>query len=122
MKREPDLTRLILFFIEDHSPPQGGLEMDLEIPGYDRPTVLAHTQLLIEDGLVFGHVMEGMSGIIHIEVTRLTSAGHDAIAAVRSDTWWEKSKHLVKDKGIALTFAALVQVAKTEASKLLGLP
>ena len=56
MRRDVDLSRAILAFVEEHSPPQGGLDPPLAIEGYDRPTVLAHTELLIEDGLLDGQV------------------------------------------------------------------
>jgi hypothetical protein len=57
MKRDVDLQRLILLFIEQHTPPQGGLEKPVEISGYDKPTINAHLELLIESRLVDGRVI-----------------------------------------------------------------
>ena len=54
MKRELDLSRSILAFVEEHSSPQAGLNKPLEFQGYDRATVLAHAELLIEEGLLHG--------------------------------------------------------------------
>jgi len=121
MKRDADLSRQILLFIEQYTPPQGGLDRPVEISGYDRPTVLAHTALLIEDGLVDGKVIEAMTGIIEVVVWKLTSAGHDAIDAARNDTAWQKAKKSVSERGVSVTFGLLVEVLKAEARKHIGL-
>jgi hypothetical protein len=122
MKRDVDLSRAILAFIEEHSPAQGGLDKPLEIEGYDRPTVLAHAQLLIDDGLVDGKVLEALAGPVDVVIRRLTSSGHDAIAAAKNDTAWQKAKKLATERGIPLTLSVLVQIVKAEARKHLGLP
>lgn len=126
MKRDVDLQRLILAFIEEHSPPHGGLDKPLEIPGYDRPTVLAHAQLLIEDGFVDGTVLEGQTGPenvgpVNVAIRKLTNKGHDAIAAAKDDSRWQKAKRVVTERGVSVTFDVLIEIAKLEARKLLGL-
>lgn len=47
MKRDGDLSRAILAFVEEHSPPEGGLNEPLKFDGDDRPTVLAHLNLRV---------------------------------------------------------------------------
>jgi hypothetical protein len=121
MKREPDLLRLILLFIEEHVPPPGGLNEPLAIADYDRATVMAHAELLIDDGLVDGKIMKGTGGIQELMIMRLTSAGHDAIAAIRNDTMWQKAKKAGVEKGASLTFGLLVEFLKAEGRKHLGL-
>jgi hypothetical protein len=61
MRRDPDLQRQILLFIEEHCPPEGGLDRPIEIIDFDNPTVTAHLELLVEDGLVDGTVIDGVS-------------------------------------------------------------
>lgn len=117
MRRNPDLSRVILLFVEEHSPPQGGLDLPLEIPAYDRQTVLAHTELLIEDGLVDGRVLRAVIGFADIAITKLTSAGHEAIAATRNDAIWEEAKKFAIKNGIELTIGALAEVSKAEGRK-----
>jgi len=68
MKRDVDLQRAILAFVEDHSPPQGGLDKRLEIEGYDRPTVLAHAELLIDEGLLDGQALRAQQGLVDVIV------------------------------------------------------
>jgi hypothetical protein len=122
MKRDVDLSRAILAYIEEHSPPQGGLDTRIEIEGYDYPTVMAHAELLIDDGYIDGQVIKGMFGPIELVIVKLTSAGHDAIAAAKSDTAWQKAKKSAMEHGVSLTFGVVVEIVKAEARKHLGLP
>jgi hypothetical protein len=124
MKREVDLSRAILKFIEEHCPARGGLEGRIEIDEYDRDTINAHVALLIDDDYVAGRVMPAGPGQSPLEVVifKLTNKGHDAIALAANDTLWNKTKKAAVDKGIPLTFSALIQMLKLEASKHFGLP
>ena len=121
MKRDVDLQRSILKFVEEQCPPQGGLDRQVEIQGYDSPTVLAHVQLLIEDGLIDGQVIEALTGPIQAVIRKLTSRGHDAIAIAENDTTWHKAKMIAKERGASLTFNVLIEIIKLEARKRLGL-
>jgi hypothetical protein len=121
MKRDPDLLRSILLYIEEHAPPQGGLQQRITVEGYDKPTIDAHTELLIEDGLVAGQVIDGLN-FKEIMVTKLTSAGHDAIEAAKNSDAWHRAKRIATEKGASLTFAMLVELVKAEARRHLGLP
>jgi hypothetical protein len=92
MKRDVDLSRAILRFVEEHAPPQGGVQKPLEIEGYDRPTILAHAELLIEDGLLDGRVSKGLGGPVNIVIIKLTwpssspTSGTTSITRTSSDT------------------------------------
>lgn len=122
MKRDLDLMREILLFIEEHSPPHGGLDKPLEISGYDRDTVFAHTELLIDEGYIDAKVLHGMTGIHDIMVDRLTNRGHDAIAAARNKPMWQNAKKTAAEQGVSLTLGLMVELVKAEAKKYLGLP
>jgi hypothetical protein len=122
MKRDVDLSRAILRFVEEHAPPQGGLDEPLEIEGYDRPTVLAHTELLIEDGLIDGQIIAALAGPLDVVITKLTSRGHDALQAIDNDTLWSKVKKTAREKGVSLTLDLAVTLAKSFGRQHLGLP
>jgi hypothetical protein len=122
MKRNLDLSRSILAFVEEQTPPQGGLDKPLQFEGYDRPTVLAHAELLIEEGLLHGKVLKAGPGIVEVMIFRLSPQGHDAVAATRSDTLWQMAKERVAERGGALTFSVVVEFALAEARRQLGLP
>ena len=119
MKRDLDLSRSILLFIEEHCPPGGGLNKRLEFDGYDRAIVLAHVELLIEAGLVDGRMMKHVSGPIEVMIIKLTNNGHDAIKAIQDDTLWNKVKARASEKGITLTFDLAVTLAKNLAKQIL---
>jgi hypothetical protein len=57
-----------------------------------------------------------------IMVVKLTSSGHDAIAAAENDTNWQKAKKFATEKGVSFTFGMLVEILKAEAKTRLGLP
>lgn len=114
MRRDVDLSRAILRFVEEHAPPQGGLDRELAIEGYDRPTVLAHAELLIEEGLIAGHILRGQGSPLHLVITRLTSKGHDALETIRNDTAWAKAKKAAVEHAVPLTISTLVELAKAE--------
>jgi hypothetical protein len=124
MKRDLDLSRAILKFVEEHCSASGGLDKRIEIDGYDRDTVYAHTELLIEDGYIDGQMMRAgpNNSPMEVVIRKLTNRGHDAIAIAASDTLWNKAKKAAVDKGVPLTFSAIIQILKLEASKHLGIP
>jgi len=70
MTRDLDLSRSILAFVEERSPPGGGLDEPLAIEGYDRATVLAHAELLIDEGLLDRKVLRTGFGIVEVMIVR----------------------------------------------------
>ncbi len=122
MKRDLDLSRAILKFIEEHSPAEGGLDQPLAIDGYDRQTVLAHAELLVEDGKVDGKVLRASFSIVDVMVTKLTNSGHDALKAIQDDTVWSKVKKTAAEKGISLSLDLAVQLGRYLLHQRLGLP
>lgn len=121
MKRDIDLSRAILFFVEEHCPPQGGLSKRLAIEGYDYPTVAAHAELLIDEGLIDGQVIKMLGGPMEVAIIRLTHQGHDALAAIRNDTVWQKAKKSALEHAIPLTVSTLVELVKAEVRARLGI-
>lgn len=121
MKRDVDLSRAILAFVEEHSPPQGGLRQRLAIEGYDYLTVAAHAELLIDEGLIDGQVLKTLGGGMDVMIIRLTHLGHDALAAIRNDTVWQKAKKSALEHAVPLTVSALVELVKAEFRTRLGI-
>jgi hypothetical protein len=108
-------------FIEEHCPPEGGLNARLEFENYDRATVLAHVELLIDDGLVDGEMKKFVSGgTPDVMIRKLTNLGHQAIKAIRDDSLWSKVKAHASEKGITLTFDLAVTLAKNFVKHLIG--
>lgn len=121
MKRDPDLSRAILLYIEEHSPPSGGLEKRIQVAGYDYPEILAHTRLLIEENLIDGQMIDALAGPVEVVIWKLTARGHDAIEVTRSDAAWDRAKRIAEEHGAPLTFNFLVEILKAEARRQVGL-
>ena len=106
MKRDMELIRKILFFLEER--PFLKAETELAIEGYDLATVMYHMLLLAQAGLVDFEPEKTKTGrIIKAHVIGLNWAGHEFLDAVRSEKVWRKLLKYAKDKGGALPFDLL---------------
>lgn len=103
MKRDMELIRKILFFLEDRQ--EFKAELELPIKGYDRIVVMYHMLLLAQAGLVDFEPERTETGrIIRVHVLGLNWAGHEFLDAVRSENVWRKLLKYTKEKGGALPF------------------
>jgi hypothetical protein len=108
MKRDMDLIRKILLFVEEHPDPDGWVQIELE----DHPTkeVSYHIKLLDQAGLIEAEDLStyGMDGFKWV-ARSLTWRGHEFLNAARDDTRWNNAKKIVTEKGGGLIFEALQQ-------------
>ena len=119
MKRDLELIRTILETIEatEFMPGQ-----NLEIEGYDFRTVAFHTELLKEAGYVIATIGKASSGqYINVWPGRLTWEGYEFLDLSRSDTVWQKSKKILKEKSISVPVAILTELLKSITKEALGL-
>lgn len=106
MKRDMELIRKILFFLEGREEHKAVL--DLPIEGYERRVVRYHMLLLAQAGLVDFEPEETKTGrIIRPHVLGLNWAGHEFLDVVRSEKVWGKLLKYAKEKGGALPFDLL---------------
>lgn len=118
MKRDFDVIRDILFQAE--AAPSGVELQTLTGPrGIDEAVLGEHLQIMIEHGLIAGHVvsLKPLSFIIE----RLTWTGHDFINNARNDKLWKKAIAEIKAKGWAMTIPVLEGVLAAAAKKMAGL-
>ncbi len=120
MKRDFDLVRRILREIEDL--PAGEVLEELAYSEYDQATLAAHTELLIEAGLIKGQIVRELDGRSVAYVTDLTWSGYDFLAASGDETIWAKAKASVLKPTASFTFDLLLAWLRTEAKEKLGLP
>ena len=100
MKRDMELVRAILFEVEK-LPPLTHRRITIE--GYDMQSVAYHCEMLYQRGLIkeyHGDEIDQLDGVIDFWVEDLTWAGHDFLDKIREDTTWNKTKKVIKDKGI----------------------
>jgi len=126
MKRDMDLARAILIEIEedphlDRSKLISASMIDPDeikgAPGHSKEEVAYHLALLIEAGLV-----EGKVGLEQFPlISGLTWNGHEFLDNIRDSGIWGKTKARIKDiPSVALS--VVIEIAKSEVRKHLGLP
>jgi hypothetical protein len=117
MQFDIDVARRILLAIE--ATPANQYPDDVVLPDLDENAVLEHIELLIDDGMIDGKVVESSMGddgrIYAVHLRRLTRKGHEFLANARNDQVWNKTKVFVKEKGGAVSFeilkAVLIKIA-----------
>lgn len=115
MKRDMDLIRLLLLDTEDE-------ELRPDLSGYTDQQKIYHSALLIEAGLIDGHVQTDERGIPSATVClRLTWAGHEFLDAARNDTIWKKASEKIKQSGVQVTVSVLEELLKKLLKDSLGL-
>ena len=70
-----------------------------------------HIELLIEAGMIKGRIETSLDGTKDCSLERLTWNGHDFLDAIRSDSVWQKTKNILKEKGIGMTFEIVKKAA-----------
>ena len=112
MKRNLDLVRDILLFIEDKS--ETADFFSVEIDGYSDRVINYHVYLLVRQDFI----VSTEPPIRHAQVTicGLTWKGHEYLDTVRSDNVWNKTKELTKPLGSA-SIEVIFQIAKDIALK-----
>lgn len=119
MKRDPELIREILFEIEDCP---AGKRLQYSVENGDDITKIKHLELLIEAGYVNGQIHHYVDNTPpNGSVSGLTWQGHDFVSAVRDNNIWRKTKENVLKPAASWTFAMIVEYAKAEAKKRLGI-
>ena len=123
MKRDMDLIRDLLLKIESDPLYDGtrwvpvNKPADLGISNHSPEEVGYHLTMLIEAGLI-----KGKSGVELMPVlNKLTWEGHEFLDDIRDQGIWNKTKERLKDIPSA-SIPVIVEIAKAEIKKRLGLP
>ena len=114
MKRNMELVRSILFALEETSPFETIL--NLEIIGYDIQEIAYHCEMMYDAGLIkeyIGSTCDGANGVVCFRVRDLTWEGHDFLDKIRSDTVWKKVKSTIKKKGLPMILDTIKTIATT---------
>ena len=122
MKRDMDLIRKLLLYLEEKD--NDKVIKDLELEGYSKDEVQYHFILMDQAGLI--RCERAMSSttsdrIIRIYPFSLTWQGHEFLEASRNDTYWNKAKDLVNSKSGALSFDVLKALLISMAKEAVGL-
>ena len=117
MKRDMNLWRKILFYVEEHYELGDFPMCDVEMEDYDEYIVREHCKLLIEAQLLndldpkTAKVLTLSHGGIY--VGNLTNAGYDFLETIRPDTIWNKTKETIAKEGLPLMIKTIGIVASS---------
>lgn len=122
MKRDMDLTRDLLLFIEANPKMDGSREFyfnETESMGFNEYSIdeiSYHLALLVEAGFVDG----AATSAVPCTIRRLTWEGHEFLDNIKNDDIWSKTKERISGlKSTALSVVAAI--AESEIKKRLGL-
>lgn len=114
-----DLVRKLLIKIEEvYEPGKSEISVsNLSIDGYDIKTINEHL-LLMNDAELFQSLKAKtyVNGKTVISVGNLSNKGYDTLEEFRNDTVWNKTKEVVKEKGLP----AVIDVFKDIASSVIS--
>ena len=106
MKRDMDLCREILLYVEACEGSVGPKEVKIE--GYTTDQIGYHAKLLADAGLLEGKVSTGVGQSVHRFKPRcLTWEGHEFLDAARNVSRWKQAKSTSIEKAGQLSFGAL---------------
>lgn len=100
MKRDPDLIRELLNYLEENLDGINSIEStSILIPGYSEPQIAYHIGLLQNASLIKAALPDNAIDESLWFITGLTWAGHEFIEAARNDTIWNKVKSKLNPAG-----------------------
>jgi len=122
MKRDMDLVRDLLLFIENDPRLDGTLWLspqkpqDVGVTNHSIEEVAYHLTMLVEAGFV-----KGNTGMEMPAICKLTWNGHEFMDDIRDPDIWDKTKE--RTKGLTSVGLAFIwEIAKAEIKTKLGLP
>ncbi|MGQ0430350.1 MAG: DUF2513 domain-containing protein [Gammaproteobacteria bacterium] len=115
MKRDWDVIRQVLTEIEEDNQDR------LTYGDQEDRIKTRHAFLLRDAGFISGIDASTMEGKALL-TPELTWEGHELLATIRSKPLWEKITKAAQDKGIELSFEAVIALAKTALAAVLSPP
>lgn len=119
MKRDWELVRKVLIAVEElqsHDQQVDGTS----IPGSDPAVVSYHIYLLKEAGLLEGVCGSYVNEPRSCYAFELTWQGHEFLDQIRSQTVWNKTVGMLREKGLDLSFSTIKAAAAAVATGLLS--
>lgn len=102
MKRDMDLVRALLLYMEERDSTDFSMRNPSPIEHYTPQQVAEHIRLMVQSGLVTGIDASTFDGQAWLNL-RLSWAGHDFIELARPEARWKKALTIATQQGFALT-------------------
>lgn len=119
MKRDMDLCREILLYLEMQ--PFGPGYINIEIEGRTEEEVFYHLRLMSEANLIDAEDVSKSTQKMKWRAKCLTWNGHEFLEASKNNNIWTEAKKTLKDKGVGMVFdifkALLIQYGKDALTK-----
>lgn len=110
MKRDMELVRKILLYIEENYVDIA--LYDIDIKGYDFKQIAYQCKLCYEARLISDYAGNYCSNEINsFGVGSLTWEGHEFLEKIKDKSIWNKTKEIMKEKGIKFTIKAVEKIA-----------
>jgi len=112
MKRDMELTHLILQAIEEYNDPYG-MENIPKIPNHQPISVSYHIKILADAGWIKAEpVVEFGTEFDEYRRINLTNIGHDVLDKMNEDNKWDKFKGFLATTGKTFSLDLLLEYAK----------
>lgn len=123
MRRDWDVIRQVLLEVEEVSDEaRNNLQYEAEATDSAQRLKAQHAILLHRAGFLTGYLAEYMDMQPTLASPDLTWKGHELLDTIRSKPVWEKVKSTAKDKGIELSFDAVIALGKAALAAVIGSP
>jgi|SRR5690606_6844585 len=122
MKRDMELIRKILLFLEEDDKPFKWKHVVIE--GYDSRIISHHLKILNEANLIEAKPIVATKDRENWMARSLTWEGHEFLDSIKNDTVWKKIKDGIKSKGYELgniPIYALKEYAKLQFKQFFGI-
>lgn len=121
MKRDMDLVRKILLVLSEQGEGHK-IFWEEELPEWTAAQILHHAHLMSQGGLIeVADVSTMDTRLPQALPVSITWAGHEFIDAVRDPSLWEKAKTTVLKPAGGVAITVLLDWAKAEATRRIGL-
>lgn len=122
MKRDLDLVREILMWIEEQPEGRNVNTWKFDLPGRTAKEIGYHAYLMHQAGLIIAYEVTPMESDTPIWLpSMLTWHGHEFIAAARDNTIWQQAKRKMMVSGAGIAFSLISDLLKDEAKRRLGI-
>ena len=120
MKRNLDLLRNLLIFIEERNTSEPIHSADILIDGHSDVEIGLHLNLMADANFIVGEYVKSTTNPDRIVQTMLvfdlTWRGHEYLDTIRDPEIWRKTKEISKKSGNA-TFEFAIEIAKSLAKQ-----
>lgn len=121
MKRDMDLVRRLLFYIEENQENEPLQSGEINIDGHEEGAIGYHLKIMADGGLIDAQDITTFDSVSYdFFIRNITWYGHEFLDSVRDDGLWTRTKEALKPVGSA-SLSVVMNLAASLLNKQLGL-